>query len=69
MKNWRIIPLALAAVFCLGACGRGRQETEGGTSLGAQENSKTNTESMTLVYGSNDYTRINPALDEHGEIR
>ncbi len=68
MKNWRIIPLALTAVFCLGACGRGRQETEGGTFLGAQENSKTNTESMTLVYGSNDYTRINPALDEHGEI-
>ncbi|MGN0673300.1 MAG: ABC transporter substrate-binding protein [Anaerovoracaceae bacterium] len=22
----------------------------------------------TLVYGSNDYTRINPAMDEHGEI-
>ena len=26
-----------------------------------------NTESV-LVYGSNDYTRINPAMDEHGEI-
>ena len=22
----------------------------------------------TIVYGSNDYTRINPAMDEHGEI-
>lgn len=22
----------------------------------------------TLVYGSNDYIRINPAMDEHGEI-
>ena len=22
----------------------------------------------TLIYGSNDYTRINPAMDEHGEI-
>ena len=22
----------------------------------------------TLVYGSGDYTRINPAMDEHGEI-
>ena len=22
----------------------------------------------TLVYGSGDYTRINPAIDEHGEI-
>lgn len=25
-------------------------------------------ESNTLVYGSGDYTRINPAMDEHGEI-
>ena len=22
----------------------------------------------TLIYGSGDYTRINPAMDEHGEI-
>lgn len=30
---------------------------------------KSNTaEGTTLVYGSNDYTRINPAIDEHGEI-
>lgn len=26
------------------------------------------TDNHTLVYGSNDYTRINPAMDEHGEI-
>ena len=25
-------------------------------------------EPVTLVYGSGDYTRINPAMDEHGEI-
>ena len=25
-------------------------------------------EGETLVYGSGDYTRINPAMDEHGEI-
>lgn len=25
-------------------------------------------EETTLVYGSADYTRINPAMDEHGEI-
>ena len=25
-------------------------------------------EGGTLVYGSGDYTRINPAMDEHGEI-
>ena len=27
-----------------------------------------NADASTLVYGSNDYTRINPAMDEHGEI-
>ena len=25
-------------------------------------------DASTLVYGSGDYTRINPAMDEHGEI-
>ena len=25
-------------------------------------------DSSTLIYGSGDYTRINPAMDEHGEI-
>ena len=28
----------------------------------------TEDEGTTLVYGSGDYTRINPAMDEHGEI-
>ncbi|MFQ9150980.1 MAG: hypothetical protein ACLR6B_04915 [Blautia sp.] len=27
-----------------------------------------NADASTLVYGSGDYTRINPAMDEHGEI-
>ena len=27
-----------------------------------------NADASTLAYGSNDYTRINPAMDEHGEI-
>ena len=29
---------------------------------------KPTSDNETLVYGSNDYTRINPAMDEHGEI-
>ena len=29
---------------------------------------QTGEEETTLVYGSADYTRINPAMDEHGEI-
>lgn len=34
------------------------------TACGSEERA----ESVTLVYGSGDYTRINPAMDEHGEI-
>ena len=30
--------------------------------------STVNGDEETLVYGSGDYTRINPAMDEHGEI-
>ena len=52
----------LTAVLLLTACGKaerlttadGPKEAQGGYS--------------TLVYGSGDYTRINPAMDEHGEI-
>lgn len=32
------------------------------------ETSSTEVDNNTLIYGSGDYTRINPALDEHGEI-
>lgn len=34
---------------------------------GSRESEKTD-DTETLVYGSGDYTRINPAMDEHGEI-
>lgn len=36
--------------------------------FGMQTPAADNSEPRVLVYGSNDYTRINPALDEHGEI-
>ncbi len=45
---------ALAVLLSLAACGA-PQPSAGG-------------EGSTLVYGSADYTRINPAMDEHGEI-
>lgn len=46
--------LAFALLTCLCSCGgKDSENTAGGS---------------TLVYGSGDYTRINPALDEHGEI-
>ena len=62
MKKW--ITSIAAAVLCaaLSACGseNGHREQEGNASDGA--------ELTTLVYGSGDYTRINPAMDEHGEF-
>lgn len=52
MKKILALLLAALTLFGLTACG-------GDT--GAQNEN-------TLIYGSGDYTRINPAMDEHGEI-
>ena len=54
MKKAMSLLLALVMVLSLAACGSGGS---------ADDSSGT-----TLVYGSADYTRINPAMDEHGEI-
>ena len=56
VKKATAIALALAMILAFSACGG--SEEEGGAA----------TDNNTLVYGSNDYTRINPAIDEHGEI-
>lgn len=54
----------ISVVFCLtcalAACGR----MAGSEEKRAMPDSKVSE----IVYGSNDYTRINPAMDEHGEI-
>lgn len=52
----RLLAIIMAAVMalCFTACGDDRADTAN--------------DGNTLVYGSNDYTRINPAIDEHGEI-
>ena len=42
----------------------GQTEAGAGDLSGAAAGEK----GTTLVYGSGDYTRINPAMDEHGEI-
>ncbi|MBD5554169.1 MAG: ABC transporter substrate-binding protein [Roseburia sp.] len=47
----------LAVLFTLTACGRTPADDSGAADSGT-----------TLVYGSGDYTRINPAMDEHCEI-
>ncbi len=53
MKSRIALLAALALLLGLTACGGGEGAGEAGS---------------TLVYGSHDYTRINPLLDEHGEI-
>ncbi|MDE7428799.1 MAG: ABC transporter substrate-binding protein, partial [Lachnospiraceae bacterium] len=45
----------------LTSCGTTAAET-------AQREAEISEEQTTLIYGSGDYTRINPAMDEHGEI-
>ena len=58
----KIFALILSAVMVLGLVGCKDSSSDAqGTASGAENTN-------TIVYGSNDYTRINPAMDEHGEI-
>lgn len=69
----RRILFLLAAVVCiLTACGKANTTTKD-TADSAKDVVEGLAEGQedggtTLVYGSGDYTRINPAMDEHGEI-
>ena len=68
MKKFLAALLALALLLGTTACGSaestsGESASEAATASGTGEEEPT-----TLVYGSGDYTRINPAMDEHGEI-
>lgn len=75
-KKTIFLLMALAIVFSAPGCGRktdndfdnGRKETDydGAGAAGGRKGAETG--GSTLVYGSGDYTRINPAMDEHGEI-
>ena len=53
-------------MLSMAACGNGAEEKETENSAGTEAQAAGG--ESTLVYGSNDYTRINPAMDEHGEI-
>lgn len=72
MKKFLAALLALALLLGTAACGSA--ESTSGESAGEENASEaatasgTEEEPTTLVYGSSDYTRINPAMDEHGEI-
>lgn len=58
MKKLIALLLTLALFISLTACGEAGSDAE---NIAKSDNE-------TLIYGSGDYTRINPAMDEHGEI-
>ncbi|HBA98150.1 MAG TPA: peptide ABC transporter substrate-binding protein [Lachnospiraceae bacterium] len=58
MKKLTFLVLIVAAFLNLAAC----------TGTGSDNSHTADSGAKTLVYGSGDYTRINPAMDEHGEI-
>lgn len=60
MKKQIVVLLLLTIILIMSACG--------GTSSTKHSADAESKEPSTLVYGSGDYTRINPAMDEHGEI-
>ncbi len=59
MKKFFALLLAAALTLALAACGGGS---------GTNPEPPADSVPSTLVYGSGDYTRINPAMDEHCEI-
>ena len=66
----KILTLFLAASMTaalLAGCGSGDNKAKGDTET-KSESAEKSTDEKTLVYGSGDYTNINPALYEHGEI-
>ena len=73
MKLKKVMSFALAAMLTLGlaSCNTAKESdrTDGKDSQQVSESEQNNgSGDSTLVYGSADYTRINPAMDEHGEI-
>ena len=64
--------LMVSLAASLAACGQDSGKNSNNTDLSKTEteasSGQTGEEETTLVYGSADYTRINPAMDEHGEI-
>ena len=74
-STWKkFLAALLALALLLGTAACGSAESTSGESAGEESASEaatasgTEEEPTTLVYGSGDYTRINPAMDEHGEI-
>lgn len=62
MKKTFFLLLTIAISFLLAAC------SSNSAPQGAISETQEHEDETTLIYGSGDYTRINPAMDEHGEI-
>lgn len=60
--------MLLFLIACGGAGEPAQQERNGGGLTDSGQTETGQAGQSTLVYGSGDYTRINPAMDEHGEI-
>ncbi len=61
----KAVILLLGVIFGLSGCGQ-PQDSPALSENGTWDYKKE--AETTLTYGSGDYTRINPAMDEHGEI-
>lgn len=57
----KMLSMAVVGMTLLSGCGKTGETVKNETVIGVKENSQ-------LVYGSDEYTRINPVIDEHGEI-
>lgn len=70
MKKWIALVLAAALVFTMTACGSGTNNTpsENIPAASSTASAQSAAQPTTLIYGSGDYTRINPIMDEHCEI-
>ena len=68
-KAKKLLSLLLATAMIMGLAACGTAGNTDNSVFGNAEAAQTewNTDN-TIVYGSNDYVRINPAMDEHGEI-
>lgn len=64
-----ILVFALLMMITTAACGSTDTKNAGKDAASSEQSAaQQNKQPSTLVYGSGDYTRINPAMDEHGEM-